>query len=157
MIDVRGIFLMTALASVVCAAALALQSGHRNLDRPRYAWAAGYGLLASGWALMGLRYQIPMALSVVGANLALFSGIACTIVGLDGFVGRQMRFWFVPATAALCLVVFSGLFLAAPTGGAMRIAAAGLLAAAIAGYAAWIRGASPGPFSDGPGRMLLWT
>lgn len=157
MIDLRGIFLLTALASGVCAAALALHPSHRTLNRSRMAWAAGYGFLGAGWALLAVRYHVPMALSVIGANVALLTGFACTIAGLEGFAGRPLRSWIVLATGLLTLVVFTGLFIIAPSNGNVRVATAGLLATSIAAYAVWIIRANRGRFSDTAGTVLLWT
>jgi diguanylate cyclase (GGDEF)-like protein len=110
-----------------------------------------------GWALLAVRHHVPMALSVIGANAALFTGFACTIPGLAGYADRPLRSWMVPGTGLSTLLVFTGLYAIAPASGGVRIVVAGVLAAAIASYAVWIIRANRPRFFDTTGTVLLGT
>lgn len=136
--DIRDIFVLTALASGTCGVALLLHPSDEGAKKAKIAWSTAYALLGVGWACLAARAHLPLALSVIVANVALYTGFSYTIIGLNAFVGRSAQDWVVPSTAVLTLILFGGLVFADPERGDLRIAVSGALAAIIAGYAAWI-------------------
>ncbi|MEO6066037.1 MAG: diguanylate cyclase [Lysobacterales bacterium] len=101
-VDVPTLVVVAAVTSALLALAVALTlrgqpPGLRGSVR---AWTAGIAIQAAGWLLIGFRGELPDAISIVLANVAIASGYAVCIQALRLFGGQRGHAWTAYALSA---------------------------------------------------------
>jgi len=109
LLHVPTLILMTGVASLVPAVALAVQPTTGDARRARPYWAAGFVLLGVGWGLLGTRGPVPAAVSIYAGNALLPVGFAMLILGFDRLMGRTARWWLAGTGSVAVLAGFAAL------------------------------------------------
>jgi diguanylate cyclase (GGDEF)-like protein len=107
LLDVRTAVLLAMLIAGLLAAFLALSAGGVPLPERRHLskWSRSLALQAVGWALYGLRGQVPDFLSIVVANVLLTVAFVYSLRALRAFAERPEGHWLDAAAVTLVAVV----------------------------------------------------
>lgn len=105
-LDIRTLFFVATLATVLSAAALAvLWRTHPTEPSGRY-WAAGAALASTGFLLIWLRGIVPSFVSIALANALLAAGYGVLLLAVERFTGRALHPWPIAACVLVVFVTF---------------------------------------------------
>lgn len=100
-VDIRTLYLVTAIAAVFMAGAMTMLWRTVPDERACRYWAQGSVLFAAGFLMIALRGTIPSLLSSAVANTAVIGGYGLTVLGVSAFTHGRLFYGPVVAAAAL--------------------------------------------------------
>jgi diguanylate cyclase (GGDEF)-like protein len=107
-LDLRSLIIMSGIMSLMMAVVLAfMRMGYPRSIRGLGLWAGAPALVALSTLMFAGRGALPDAISILGANLMLLSGIALYYFGAERFYGRPIS-WRLWGGVLLALVPLLG-------------------------------------------------